>query len=56
MSEIYSKADLVIMKLDIPEFRLIFTSELQIIIDLFKKYNYELRIIDGAVRDLLINK
>lgn len=31
----------------------IFTPELQKLIDLFKKYDYELRIAGGAVRDLL---
>jgi len=56
MNEIRSRADPVIMKLDSSEFRLIFTPELQIIIDLFKKYSYELRIAGGAVRDLLIGK
>lgn len=48
-----SRDDPVIAKLNSPEFRSVFTPELQSLVDLFKKYNYELRIAGGAVRDIL---
>lgn len=51
-----SRADPVIKKLDSPEFRSVFTPELQTLVNLFKKYNYELRIAGGAVRDILMGK
>ncbi|XP_032676435.1 CCA tRNA nucleotidyltransferase 1, mitochondrial isoform X2 [Odontomachus brunneus] len=51
-----SRADPVIAKLDSPEFLSVFTPELRTLVDLFKKYNYELRIAGGAVRDILMNK
>lgn len=41
-------------KVDTPEFRSIFTPELEALVDMFKKYNYELRIAGGAVRDILM--
>ncbi|KAK7865026.1 hypothetical protein R5R35_000045 [Gryllus longicercus] len=44
------------MKLDTPEFKSIFTPELQVLGDLFQKHGFELRIAGGAVRDLLMNK
>ena len=47
--------NLVIMKLDTPEFRQIFTPELKKMSSVFDKYGYELRIAGGAVRDLLLN-
>ncbi|XP_030753461.1 CCA tRNA nucleotidyltransferase 1, mitochondrial isoform X2 [Sitophilus oryzae] len=50
-----SRENPVIMKLESPEFRSIFTDELKALIDLFKKYNYEIRVAGGAVRDLLMN-
>ena len=43
-------------KLDTPEFHALFTPELSDLISLFKKYNHELRIAGGAVRDLLMGK
>lgn len=43
------------MKLDSPVFKSILTPEINYIFDLFKKYNYEIRIAGGAVRDLLMN-
>lgn len=49
-----SRTDPVIMTLNSPEFQSIFTPELQSLTDLFKKYNYELRIAGGAVRDILM--
>lgn len=51
-----SRIDPVIMKLDCPEFHSVFTPELQTLADLFKRYNYELRIAGGAVRDILMGK
>ncbi|EFN80080.1 CCA tRNA nucleotidyltransferase 1, mitochondrial isoform X2 [Harpegnathos saltator] len=51
-----SRADPVIAKLDSPEFFSLFTSELNILVNLFQKYDYELRIAGGAVRDILMNK
>ncbi|XP_065355234.1 CCA tRNA nucleotidyltransferase 1, mitochondrial [Calliphora vicina] len=43
-----------VKKIDTPEFKSIFTEELNALVDLFKKYNYELRIAGGAVRDILM--
>ena len=51
-----SRVDPVITKLDSPEFRSVFTPELEKLASLFKKYNYELRIAGGAVRDILMGK
>lgn len=51
-----SRADPVVVKLDSPEFRSVFTAELQTLASLFKKYDYELRIAGGAVRDILMGK
>lgn len=45
-----SRQNPVIMKLDFPEFKSIFTEELDVLISLFKEYNYEIRIAGGAVR------
>ena len=44
------------MKIDTPEFRALFTPELKVLTDIFTKYNHELRIAGGAVRDLLMGK
>lgn len=44
----------IIMNLSSPEFRSIFTEELNSLVNLFKKYGYEIRIAGGAVRDLLM--
>lgn len=41
-------------KVDSDEFHSIFTPELEALVALFKKYNYELRIAGGAVRDILM--
>ena len=38
------------MKLETPEFQEIFTAELNLLLDIFTKYNHELRIAGGAVR------
>lgn len=54
-NRLYSRCA-VKMKLESPEFQSIFTPELITLAELFKKYNYELRIAGGAVRDLLMNK
>jgi tRNA nucleotidyltransferase (CCA-adding enzyme) len=50
-----SRSNPVIKTLNTPEFKSIFTPELQTLSDIFKKYNYELRIAGGAVRDILMN-
>ncbi|XP_037921957.1 CCA tRNA nucleotidyltransferase 1, mitochondrial isoform X2 [Hermetia illucens] len=49
------RKDPVVVKLDTPEFKSIFTNELYDLIDLFKKYGHEIRIAGGAVRDILMN-
>ena len=49
-----SRDNPIIMKLDSPEFHSIFTQELGTLSEMFKKYNYELRIAGGAVRDILM--
>ncbi|CAD6229916.1 GSCOCG00006640001-RA-CDS [Cotesia congregata] len=49
-----SRADPVITKLDSPEFRSIFSPELETLVSLFKKHNHEIRIAGGAVRDILM--
>lgn len=45
-----ARPDPVVLKIDTPEFRSIFTKELEDLIDLFKRYNYEIRVAGGAVR------
>ncbi|KAH8344338.1 hypothetical protein KR084_009924 [Drosophila pseudotakahashii] len=42
-------------KVKTPEFQSIFTPELEELVALFKKYDYELRIAGGAVRDILMS-
>lgn len=49
-----SRTNPVIVKLNSPEFHSLFTPELLTLANLFKKYNYELRIAGGAVRDILM--
>ncbi|XP_076637330.1 CCA tRNA nucleotidyltransferase 1, mitochondrial isoform X1 [Colletes latitarsis] len=49
-----SRDNPVIMKLDDPLFKSLFTPELTTLSELFKKRNYELRIAGGAVRDILM--
>ncbi|XP_018576883.1 CCA tRNA nucleotidyltransferase 1, mitochondrial isoform X2 [Anoplophora glabripennis] len=51
-----ARKDPVIMKLDSPEFKSIFSEELNKLVSFFEKYNYEIRIAGGAVRDLLMGK
>lgn len=48
------REDPAFTKVDSEEFHSIFTPELEALVDLFKKYNYELRIAGGAVRDILM--
>lgn len=50
------ESKLVTMKLDTPQFRAVFTPELNMLSEMFQKYNYEIRMAGGAVRDLLMNK
>lgn len=48
--------DPVVVKLDNELFKSIFTEELHGLLEVFKKYNHEIRIAGGAVRDLLMDK
>lgn len=48
--------DPVVTKLDNDLFKSIFTTELLDLVGIFKKYNHEIRIAGGAVRDLLMDK
>nr|XP_031831735.1 CCA tRNA nucleotidyltransferase 1, mitochondrial isoform X2 [Nomia melanderi] len=50
----HSRDDPVITKLNDPLFHSLFTPELKILSELFKKRNYEIRIAGGAVRDILM--
>ncbi|XP_058796771.1 CCA tRNA nucleotidyltransferase 1, mitochondrial [Phymastichus coffea] len=48
------RKDPVIKILDTPEFKSIFTPELRALDAVFKKYNYQIRVAGGAVRDILM--
>ncbi len=48
--------NLVMTKLETPAFKELFTPEFVKLSELFNKYNYELRIAGGAVRDLILGK
>ncbi|XP_071869514.1 CCA tRNA nucleotidyltransferase 1, mitochondrial isoform X1 [Bombus fervidus] len=50
-----SRSDPVVKKLDNPLFHSIFTPELNTLAQLFRKYNYQLKIAGGAVRDILMD-
>lgn len=50
--ELKSRENPVVTKLDSPEFKSIFTPEVQELKALFEKYQYEIRIAGGAVRYL----
>ncbi|KAL0869059.1 hypothetical protein ABMA27_007375 [Loxostege sticticalis] len=54
--ELKSRENPVVTKLDSPEFKSIFTPEVQELKALFEKYQYEIRIAGGAVRDLLLGQ
>lgn len=56
VSYLIPRSNPVIMKLDTPEFKSIFTLELMTLASIFKNHNFELRIAGGAVRDLLLGK
>lgn len=45
-----ARPDPVVMKVDTPEFRSIFTKELEDLIELFRRYDHEIRVAGGAVR------
>lgn len=45
-----SRENPVIMKLDTPEFKSIFTEELKALVSLFENNGYEIRVAGGAVR------
>ncbi|KAG7201080.1 hypothetical protein KM043_017623 [Ampulex compressa] len=51
-----SRSEPVVTRLNSPQFQSLFTPELNILADLFRKNGYELRIVGGAVRDLLLGK
>lgn len=46
----------VIMQIDTPEFKSIFTNSLQTLLKIFETHNYEIRVAGGAVRDILLGK
>lgn len=46
----------IVTKLNNDLFKSIFTDELNQLLDVFNKYNYEIRIAGGAVRDILMDK
>lgn len=50
------REDPIVTKLDNELFKSIFTTELHNLLEIFKKYNHEIRIAGGAVRDLLMDK
>ena len=50
------REDPIVVKLDNELFKSIFTPELDDLVNVFKKYDHEIRIAGGAVRDLLMNK
>lgn len=50
------REDPIVVKLDNELFSAIFTPELNNLVEVFKKYNHEIRLAGGAVRDLLMNK
>ncbi|XP_023934768.1 CCA tRNA nucleotidyltransferase 1, mitochondrial isoform X2 [Bicyclus anynana] len=50
------REDPALFKLDTPEFKNIFSPEVLDLKKLFDKYNYEIRIAGGAVRDLLLRQ
>lgn len=54
ISKLKVREDPVVMKMDSPEFKSIFTEELHALIDLFKEYNYEIRLAGGPVRYFLM--
>ncbi|CAL7950164.1 unnamed protein product [Xylocopa violacea] len=50
-----SRSDPIVKKLDNTLFNSVFTPELTSLLQLFKKYNYELKLAGGAVRDILMD-
>lgn len=46
----------IVIKIENDLFKSIFTDELTDMLAIFKKYNYEIRVAGGAVRDLLMDK
>lgn len=53
--EIPSRPNPLVKQVKTEAFRSIFTGELRTLIDLFRKYDYELRLAGGAVRDILMS-
>ncbi|KAJ8714078.1 hypothetical protein PYW08_007698 [Mythimna loreyi] len=54
--ELKCRENPVVLKLESAEFKSIFTPEVTDLKNLFDKYNYEIRIAGGAVRDLLMGQ
>lgn len=50
ISKLKVREDPIVLKIDTPEFKSIFTEELNYLIKLFKEYNYEIRLAGGPVR------
>lgn len=48
--ELKSRENPVVTKIDTPEFKSLFTPEVNQLKQLFDKYNHEIRIAGGAVR------
>lgn len=44
------REDPVVLKLETPQYHAIFTEELHTLIDLFQKYDFEIRLAGGPVR------
>ncbi|KAG7297902.1 hypothetical protein JYU34_018657 [Plutella xylostella] len=54
--DLKSREDPIVTKLDSSEFKSLFTKEVMDLKSLFDKYQYEIRIAGGAVRDLLMGQ
>lgn len=50
ISKLKVRENPIVMKLDSTEFKSLFTEELNFLIELFKEYNYEIRLAGGPVR------
>ncbi|KAG6455496.1 hypothetical protein O3G_MSEX009225 [Manduca sexta] len=53
--ELKSRENPIVIKLDTPEFKSILSQEVKYLKELFDKYQYEIRVAGGAVRDLLMS-
>lgn len=50
ISQLKIRENPIVLKLDTPEYHAIFTEELNTLVNLFKKYNFEIRLAGGPVR------